>query len=169
VVRSIFAAALLAGMPVSAFAQMKASQPEAIADAVVDCWAAVGSSSVDTAVLGKRGWQAGSIQDPKGGQIKTPLQVYGKPGSNVVLMLVSTASSPACSIVSKVTAASDVSLAAQAAQRRLTAFDPQVKTARSGSSIVFLSLPKIATLDATGTKAAPGVRVIVSFGAPEKK
>ncbi len=168
-IRFLLTAALLVGTPASALAQLTPSQPDAVANAVVDCWAAVGAKIVDKTALVQRGWQAGSVSDPQGSRVDTPLQVYGKSGSNVVLMLMSGASSPTCSIVSRVGSAVDVSLAAQAVQRRLTATDPQVKTARSGRSIVFLSLPKIAMLDATGTKAEPGVRIVVSFQNPEKK
>ena len=168
-IRSVLAAALLVGTPTFALAQLKPGKPEAVADAVADCWAAVGAKGVDKVVLGQRGWQAGSISDPQGGRVDTPLQVYGKSGSNVMLMLMSVADSPACSVVSRVNAPEDVSLAAQTVQRRLTAADAQVKTARSGRSVVFLSLPKIAMLDSTGTKAQPGVRIVVSFQVPEKK
>jgi hypothetical protein len=165
----LVAAALLVGTPISASAQLIPSKPEAVADAVADCWAAVGSTAVDQAVLARRGWKPGSIANPRGDRINTPLQVYGKANTNVVLMLLSTAQSPACSIVSRVSSASDVSLAAQAVQRRLTSVDPQVQTARSGPSIVFLSLPRLAMLDATGTKAKPSVRIVVSFSNPGKK
>jgi hypothetical protein len=165
----LLAAALLVGTPISASAQFIPSKPDAVADAVASCWAAVGSKAVDQAVLARSGWKPGSIADPRGARINTPLQVYGKAGSNVVLMLMSTAKLPACSVVSRVSSASDVSLAAQAVQRRLTSVDPQVKTARSGPSIVFLALPKIAMLDATGTKAKPSVRIVVSYNNPGKK
>lgn len=165
----LLAAALLGAMPMSASAQLKPNKPETVADAVADCWAAVGAKAVDKTVLARSGWKAGSITDQQGGQVNSPLQVYGKAGADVVIMLMHTGNSPACSIVSRLSSASDVSLAAQAVQRRLTAADPQVKTARSGRSIVFLSLPKIALLDATGTKVQPAVRIVVSFQVPEKK
>ncbi len=165
----LVAAALLFGTPISASAQLIPSKPEAVADAVADCWAAVGSKAVDQAVLAQSGWKPGSIADPRGAGINTPLQVYSKANTNVLLMLMSTAKSPACSIMSRVSSAADVSLAAQAVQRRLTSIDPQVKTARSGPSIVFLALPKIAMLDATGTKAKPSVRIVVSFSNPGQK
>ena len=164
----LLAAVLLIGTPAAASAQLKPSDPEAIAAAVADCWTAVGPKTVDTNVLGRNGWQAGSISDAQGGQVDTPLQVYGKRDSEVVVMLMPTTSSPACTVTARVSSASDVSLAAQAVQRGLTGAHPQVKTARSGRSIVFIALPKIAMLDATGSKAQPGVRVVVSFRSGER-
>ena len=169
ITRLAVAAGLIAGAATCATAQMTPSQPDTVAQAVIDCWAAVGAKGVDKALLVQRGWRAGSITAPGGRAVDTPLQVYGKSGSNVVLMLLKTASAPACTITSRVGTAADVSLAARAIQRRLMVVDPQVKTARSGRSIVFLSLPKIAMLDATGTKAQPAIRAIVSFQGPEKK
>src|SRR5688500_15427725 len=137
----LLAAALLVGTPIAASAQFIPSKPEAVADAVADCWAAVGSKAVDQAVLARSGWKAGSLAESRGARIDTPLQAYAKATTTVVLMLMSTAKAPACSIVSRVSSTSEVSLPARAIQGRLTSVDPQVKTTRSGGSIVFLSLP----------------------------
>jgi hypothetical protein len=164
----LVSAALLALAPVGASAQLRPSAPEAVAEAVADCWAAVGAKEVDRAALTRAGWAAGSITDPKGGSVGTPLQLYGKAGSNVVLMLMRTAKTPACTVMSRVGSTADVSLVAQAVQRRLTAAEPQVKTTRSDGSIVFIALPKIAMLDATGTKAQPAVRISVGYQGAER-
>ena len=164
-----FAATLLFVAPMSASAQMNPGQPEAVAEAVADCWAAVGPRGVDQSVLARAGWRAGSMKDRQGGRVETPLQVFGKANSDVVLMLMSTADVPGCTIVSRLGKAADVNVAAQAVQRRLTAADPQVKTARAGKSIAFLAQPKMAMLDATGTKDRPAMRVVVGFQGSNSK
>ena len=83
-------------------------------------------------------------------------------------MLMGASAAPMCSVVSRVENAAAVSKAAQAVQQVLVAADPEVKTARSGKSIVFLSLPKIATLDATGSKDKTAVRIVVGYSAEKK-
>lgn len=164
----IFLATIMAaGLPSPAAAKLGPANPEAIASAVADCWAAVRPGSVDQAVLRERGWQAGSATGDKRAEA-TPLQLFGKSGSGVLVMLVGSAEMPMCSVVSRVESAEAVSKAAQAVQATLVAADPQVKTARSGKSIVFVSLPRIATLDATGTKAEPAVRIVAGYSAEKK-
>ena len=166
-IRLLLSTALLVGSTTAASAQMKSSQPDAIAASVADCWVAVGPKAIDKLVLVERGWRAGSISDPRGGPVDATMGVFSKSGSNVVLLLMD--NSPSCAIVSRVNRVADINLATQATQRRLEALDPQVKTARSGQSIVFLSLPKIAMLDGTGSKAKPGLRIVVGYQTPEKK
>jgi hypothetical protein len=166
--RFFVAFGLLVGAATCVSAQLAPSQPDAVAGAVTDCWAAVGRNGVDRNLLGQRGWRAGSITAPGGKRVDTPLKVYGKAGSNVVLMLLDNVASPACTVTARVGTASDISLAARAVQRQLTSADPQVKTVRSGQSIVFLALPRIAMFDATGTKAQPSIRAVVSFREGER-
>jgi hypothetical protein len=151
-----------------AAAQMRPSSPDDIAAGVSDCWAAVGPETVSLDLLRQRGWEAGSIESAKG-PVETPLKFYGKSGSNVVMMLQADDDSPTCSIMSRVAKVADIDRAAQAAQRSLSTVDPQLKATRSDNALVFLSLPKIGMIQASGTKDAPGVRVIVSYQKPEKK
>jgi hypothetical protein len=160
---------LLVGLALAtqASAEMPPSPPADIASAVADCWAAVRPNSIDQAVLRQRGWRAGKISDAQGA-VATPLQPYGKNGSNVLVMLMGMSDAPMCSVLSRVENAAAVSKAAQAVQQVLVGADPQVKTARSGKSIVFLSLPRIATLDATGTKDKPAVRIVAGYSAEKK-
>ena len=160
---------LLAGLALAtqASAEMPPSPPGDIASAVADCWAAVRPNSIDQAVLRQRGWQPSKIEGAQRG-VATSLQPYGKSGSNVLVMLMGTSDVPMCSVLSRVENAAAVSKAAQAVQQVLVAADPQVKTARSGKSIIFLSLPRIATLDATGTKDKPAVRIVAGYSAEKK-
>ena len=161
---AIFAALVLAA-PASVGSQP--SPPAAIASAVGDCWAAVGPGSVDQTVLRQRGWQPGKFTGAPAG-VPTSLHPFGKSGANVILLVTASAGKPTCSVVSRVESAAAVSTAAQAVQQALVAADPEVKTARSGKSIVFLALPRIATLDATGTKDKPGVRIVAGYNAEQK-
>ena len=161
----LFAALAFAG---SANAERQPSAPAVIANAVTDCWSAVRPNSVDQTVLQQRGWQQGTVSNAQG-TVATPLKFFGKSGSDVMVMLTGTGETPMCSVLSRVENAAAVSSAAQAAQRALVAADPQVKTARSGKSIVFISLPRIATLDATGSKDKPAVRIVVGYQDPGKK
>jgi hypothetical protein len=160
---------LVAGLAFAtpANAERQPSQPAAIASAVTDCWAAVRPNSVDQTVLQQRGWQAGTVSNAQGA-VAIPLKLLGKNGSDVILMLTDIGETPMCSVLSRVEDPAAVSKAAQAVQRALVTADPQVKTARSGKSIVFLSLPNIATLDATGTKDKPAVRIVVGQSAGKK-
>jgi hypothetical protein len=160
---------LLAGLALAApaSAERQPSPPAAIANAVTDCWAAVRPNSVDQTVLQQRGWQQGTVSNAQG-TVETPLKLFGKSGSDVMVMLTGTGETPMCSVLSRVENPAAVSSAAQAAQRALVAADPEVKTARSGKSIVFISLPRIATLDATGSKDKPAVRIVVGYQKPGK-
>ena len=160
---------LLASLALSApaSAELLPSPPDAIARAVSDCWAAVGSRSVNQAVLLQRGWQPGTINNAQGA-VATPLKPFSKTGSNVLVMLMGTAEKPMCSVAARVENAAAVSLAAQAVQKTLVDTDPKVATARSGKSIVFIALPRLATLDATGTKDKPAVRIVTGYSAEKK-
>ena len=146
---------------------MVPSSPDVIASAVADCWTAAGSSSVDESKLKQFGWKVGSMSSPDGKTVETPMRFYSKSGSYVMLMLMAGANS--CTIVSRVNKLDDIGKTVGAVQKALVGLDPLVKTARSGSSIVFLSLPRIAMLDATGTKEKPGARITVGYQTPEKK
>jgi hypothetical protein len=149
---------------------MVPSSPDAIASAVADCWTASGAPSVDEAKLQQLGWKAGSMSSPDGKAVETTMRFYGKSGSNVMLMLMNTAKSASgCTIVSRVAKPDDIGKTVGAVQKALVGLDPQVKTARSGGSIVFLALPRIAMMDATGTKEKPGARITVGYQNPEKK
>ena len=159
----------LAGLALAgpASAELRPSPPNSIASAVADCWAAVGSRSVNQAVLQQRGWQPGTITNAQGA-VATPLKPFSKAGSNVLVMLMGTAEKPMCSVAARVENAAAVSLAAQAVQKTLVSADPQVATARSGKSIVFIALPRLATLEATGTRDKPAVRIVTGYSAEKK-
>jgi hypothetical protein len=151
-----------------ASAELGPSPSSAIAGAVSDCWSVAGTS-IDEARLQQLGWKAGTMSSPDGKPVATPLRFYGKAGSNVMLMLMNQPGMTGCTVLSRVTRLEDVNSAAGAIQKSLLALNPEIKTTRSGQSIVFIALPRIAMLDATGTKAKPNVRVVVSYRNPEKK
>jgi hypothetical protein len=109
------------------------------------------------------------VSSPDGRAVATPLRFYDKAGSNVMLMLMDSADVIGCTILSRVNKPEDASVAAGAIRKSLVALNPEVKTSRSGKSIVFIALPRIAMLDATGTKDKPNVRIVVSYQKPGKK
>ena len=160
--------AFVAGLAfaVPANAELRPSTPDAIASAVADCWAAVGPKFVDQAVLQQRGWQAGTISNA--GSAAQALKIFGKSGSDALVMLMGTADKPMCSVAARVESVEAVSKSAQAVQKTLVAGDPQVITSRSGKSVVFLSLPRLATFDSTGTKDKPAVRIVAGYSAEKK-
>ncbi len=162
-------AAFLAGLAfaVPANAELRPSTPDAIASAVADCWAAIGPKFVDQAVLQQRGWRAGTISNAGGSAAQAP-KIFGKNGSDALVMLMGTADKPMCSVAARVESIEAVSKAAQAVQKTLVAGDPQVITSRSGKSVVFLSLPRLATFDSTGTKDKPAVRIVAGYNAEKK-
>jgi hypothetical protein len=141
-------AAFLAGLAfaVPANAELRPSTPDAIASAVADCWAASNA----------------------GGSAAHAPKIFGKNGSDALVMLMGTADKPMCSVAARVESIEAVSKAAQAVQKTLVAGDPQVITSRSGKSVVFLSLPRLATFDSTGTKDKPAVRIVAGYNAEKK-
>ena len=149
-------------------AELGPSTPEAIAGAVSDCWAAVGPS-VDETKLQQLGWKVGTWSSPDGKAEATPLRVYGKAGSNVLLMLTDDAQMPLCTVLSAVAKPDDINLAAGAIQNSLIALDPELKATRSGKGIVFIALPRLAMVNGGVGKGKPSVRVVVSYRNPEKK
>ena len=159
-----FVAGLAFALPANA--ELRPSTPDAIASAVADCWAAIGPKFVDQAVLQQRGWQAGTIRNA-GAAAQAP-RIFGKNGSDALVMLMGTADKPMCSVPARVESIEAVSKAAQAVQKTLVAGDPQVITSRSGKSVVFLSLPRLATFDSTGTKDKPAVRIVAGYSAEKK-
>jgi len=56
-----------------------------------------------------------------------------------------------------------------AVKQSLLAIDPNVKAAASNGGIVFIDLPRLAMLNATGSKEKPGMRIVVGYEASEKK
>jgi len=152
-------------------AQLKPNSPEVIASAATDCWTASGQSTIDEARLQQLGWAAGSIRSPDGKTIDNPLRIFGKQGSSVVLMIMNTPTMTACTIMSRVKKPTDIGATAQLLFSKLKAIDPAVKGGRGGKpgEIVYLSLPRIAELVATGTKEKPGTRIVVGYSFAEKK
>jgi len=172
--RSWFAFLAAASVWVAAPAQRPGGvQPAAagdIAAAVTDCWNAVGTGAVDRAKLEAAGWKAATATESKGKALAMPIALYGKAGSNALIMLASpTPAQSICSVMASVQSPPDIGKAIGMIQRALLALDPQMKTARSGTGIAFLALPKLAMADLTGTKEKPGLRIVVGYQNPEKK
>ena len=172
--RSWLACLAVASVSVAAPAQQPGGvQPAAagdIAAAVTDCWNAVGTGAVDSARLQAAGWKAATATDGKGKSAAMQIALYGKSGSNALIMLASpTPTQSICSVIASVQSPPDIGKAIGTIQRALMVLDPQVKTARSGTGIAFLALPKLAMADVTGTKEKPGLRIVVGYQNPEKK
>jgi hypothetical protein len=161
--------ALAAGLASPAAAQLKPNSPEAIASAATDCWSAAGPRSLDEARLRQLGWAAGSIKSPGGKDIDTPLRVYSKRGSNVVMMVMNSATMSGCTILSRVAKAEEIGVTAQLLLTKLTAIDPTVKGSRQGQSILYFALPRVAELAPTGTIEQPATRIVVGYTSSEKK
>ena len=167
----IAATALDAGLATPAAAQLEPSSLEAIASAATDCWTSTGQASVDEARLRQLGWVAGSFRSPDGKVADNPLRIYGKRGSSVVLMIPDTPTLTLCIIMSRVAKPTDIGATAQLLFSKLKAIDPAVtgdKGTKAGE-ILYLSLPRMAELSATGTKEKPGTRIVVGYSSAEKK
>jgi hypothetical protein len=146
------------------------ASPDDIAAAVGDCWNAVSLGSVDRAQLEARGWTAGTPAARNGRPVVGVPSLHGKAGSNAIIMLVDAPELRSiCTVIGVVASTEDIGKAAGAVQRTLLAVDPKVKAARSENSIVFLSLPRIAMLEPTGTKDRPATRISVAYKAAESK
>ena len=170
VLRKLSAVAAAVSLSGAAAAQMAPNPPEAIASAAADCWSASGASAVDEARLRQLGWAAGSIRSPQGAAVDTPLRLYGKRGSSVVMMIMNRPEMSACTILSRVARPTDVGNTAQMMFTKLKAIDPAVtggKGAKPGQ-IVYLALPRMAELSATGTRQMPGTRIVVAASAAKK-
>ena len=168
---SLFWAALV--LPASASAQQAGLQPASasdIASAVSGCWIAVGPTGVDAAKLEASGWKAATATDPQGKAIALPMGIYGKSGANAMLMVAGDRTSKSmCAVVAKLRSHEEINAALPVIKQALVAVDPKVKAARDGGGVVFIDLPRLAMLNATGTKEQPGMRVVVGYQNSEKK
>ena len=163
--------ALAAGLVAPGAAQMKPNSPEAIASAVTDCWTSTGTTSVDEARLRQLGWAAGSVRSANGKPVDNPMRIYGKRGSSVVLMILPSTTMAGCAILSRVAKPTDIGATAQLLFTKLKAIDPAVVGGKGSGNgqIVYLSLPRVAELSATGTKEKPATRIVVGAPRVEKK
>ncbi len=162
---NLFAMLAIVSLSGAASAQMKPNAPEAIASAAADCWSASSAPTVDEARLRQLGWAAGSVQSPKGKAVDTPLRIYGKGGSSVVMMILNTPGMASCSVVSRVAKPTDIGATAQLLFTKLKAIDPAVRGGKGAGNgqILYLSLPRVAELSATGTRERPGTRIVVGY------
>ncbi|HET7715932.1 MAG TPA: hypothetical protein VFK86_09925, partial [Bauldia sp.] len=128
-----------------------------------------GLGEVSETALQKRGWQPGSVRSPDGTTVATPLRFYGKSGSNVVMMAMTQGRAGVCTVTAMLGKLRDVSRSVQFVRSELASYRPDLTVGNSGARAVFVSLPKLAILEATGTKDAPAVRVVVTYHDPEKK
>ena len=165
--------ALLAMLPAAAHAAqpgMQPSAPDKIVAATMDCWAAVGATKVDRALLQSRGWTAGQMKSAKGEVVKSELAFYGKAGSSVMIMLADSAKAKSsCTVVSRVATPSDIATTATQLSKAIKAAAPDARAARSDLSIAYIGGSRAVMLEPTGTKDKPATRIIVAFAAPEKK
>jgi len=149
---------------------MQPASANDIAGAVSACWSAVGPNGIDTARLVKSGWTAGTVTDPQGKAITLPMSLYAKGGSNAIVMAGRNEGKQSmCAVVAKLRSQAEVNAALPVIKQALVAIDPKVKAARNGGGVVFIDLPRLAMLNATGTKDQPGMRVVVGYQNPEKK
>jgi len=162
---------LAASVAAPASAQFEPSSPDAIASAAADCWTSTGPSSVDEARLRQLGWAVGSIRSPGGKVVETPLRIYSKRGSSVMLTILDTPTLTGCAIISRVAKPIDIETTAQLLFSKLKAIDPAVTGGRGSKpgQILYLSLPRLAELSVTGTMKTLGTRIIVGTSSAEKK
>jgi hypothetical protein len=169
--KTILALTALA-LPAAASSQQTSLQPASASDiaaAVSSCWGAVSVSGVDPAKLQAAGWSAASAVDKDGKSVALPMGVYGKTGANAVIITNPGESGESlCTVVARVTP-SQVNTTISTVKQALVAVDPSVKAARDEGGIVFLALPRLAMLNATGSKERPGMRIVVGYQNPEKK
>ena len=166
----MLAATLLALAAAPASAGLSPSTPDMVVAAAVDCWEAVNATAVDETALRSKGWAAAAVTSSDGKPVEPDVRVFGKSGTNAVLMLSARADPHGCIVVSRVNTPADVSASAQLLLQRLIGLDAKVEGKRvSGSEVGYFLLPKAALLRATGTKDRPGASVQVSYTTPEKK
>jgi hypothetical protein len=165
--------ALALGLTAAAAAQSGGMQPASandVAAAVSNCWTAVSGSGLESSKLEALGWKPASTVDAQGKTVALPMTVYGKTGANSIIVAnPGPASQSLCTVVASIGSLTQINAAISTIKQSLIALDPNVKAARSDGGIVFIALPRLAMLNATGSKAKPGVRVVVAYQNPEKK
>ena len=169
--RAFLLTALVPGTALAApGAGLPPASPDDIAAAVGDCWKAVGPSTVDRAQLEVLDWKAGTPAARNGSPVVGAPTLYGKAGSNVIIMLGNKPEARAiCTVMGAVKSQQEIGKAAGSVRRALLALDPRVKTSLVESGIAYLSLPRIAMLEPTGTKGKPATRISVAYQASESK
>jgi hypothetical protein len=159
-----------AAAPAQPPAQMQAGSPADFAVAVSSCWNAVGPTGVDLTKLVADGWTAASATGSNGKTIALPIGIYGKSGVNALVMASgNTGDQGICAVVGRLRSIDDAKTVLPAVKQSLLAIDPNVKAASSNGGIVFIDLPRLAMLNATGSKEKPGMRIVVGYEASEKK
>jgi hypothetical protein len=162
-----FLAALAIAAP--ADAEVVPNAPDTIAAAAWDCWQAANGPKLDTNQLEARGWKAGTMSTQDGKPVASPIRFYGKADSGVMLMEMDTPGAAGCVVLSPVAKPEDIGATAQLLMNRLQSLDPDVKGARQGQSIVYVSGQRVAELVPTGTMEKPATRIIIAYTTPEKK
>jgi len=164
---SFLAAALIAA---PALGQMTPSSSAQIAEAAVDCWSVVSASPVDQDALQGKGWVKGSVKTAEGAPLPTGFDLYGKPGTGALVMISRKIDPHGCMVVSQAANADDVSAAIPLILAGIRATDPAAEVKKvSAQEVGFFALPKAALFALTGNPTKPGVRIQVSYTAPEKK
>jgi hypothetical protein len=149
---------------------MQSASAADVAVAVSSCWKAVVPGGVDLTKLKAEGWTPASATDPSGKAIALPVGIYGKSGVNAIVMAnADTAGKSVCAVVGGLRSIDDIKGVLPVVKQALLTIDPNVKAASSNGGIVFIDLPRLAMLNATGSKEKPGVRVVVGYEASEKK
>ena len=159
----------LLALPAAVNAQTPAPA-SAIVEATADCWEATNTASVDVAKLTAKGWKASDLKDKAGKAVATPLRFYSKAGSSVMVMVLPTSKTPACSVVSRVENVAAYRPLMDQLQTRLKQIEPTLKAGRAGKNgAAFLAGNRIALVEPTGTETAPAARIVVGISVSEKK
>ena len=165
---SMLAVSLLAAA--SASAELAPGTPESVVAAAVDCWQAVNATAVDEAGLRTKGWAKATIATADRKAVPAAFSIYGKAGSNALLMIAPQVDPRGCTVMSRLGKATDLTATAQLLLRRLEEIDSMVEGKRvSPTEIAYFLLPKAAVMRPTGSPDKPGTLIQISYTASEKK
>ena len=168
--RKLAAFVALAALATPAVAELPTSSSAQIAEAVTDCWSAVSEAPVNAHDLETKGWRKASMRSAKGQDVPAGFDLYRKSGTGALVFISKNIDPRGCLVVSSAGKAEDVSAAIPLILAGMRGTDPATEVKKvSAQEVGFFALPKAALLALTGTPAKPGVRIQVSYTAPEKK
>ena len=157
--RAVLAAALLVTGATAAEAQLKPSSAEEIGAAVQACAAATTADSVSEQALIEAGWSKGSfLKDGK--QVEAQLDVFGKQGSNPIIMTdtaVSKSAGKLCLVLAGLKRPRDY----QGVVDMIDSLDTTTPVKKEGLTISFSNGKQIIQSSLTGSQDAPSVRIAV--------
>ena len=153
-----------AGAALAQASSLKPASPADIQSGLSACRAAAAPGAAAGAALAEAGWQKGIVRDGKGKAIASPVGVYGRKDSNLMLMTSPAGRAPACVVLARIERPEVAKSVAEAISAELKI---QPKRDKDNDLYWFVGGTVIG-LSPTGDPDKPSLRIAVMQSAEKK-